>query len=131
MGAAAEEEEEGGRNTWQGREREPDDTSFYVGDLPYSVDSAELFNLFKNAGNVTKVEVKYNKETGRSWGFAFVNMETKEDVAKIVERFNGIKQKYLNLAQSSNTGFFQPESKRRKLEGHAFYIFSVSRVRFF
>ncbi|GLJ30997.1 hypothetical protein SUGI_0619480 [Cryptomeria japonica] len=95
------EEEEGRRNTGQGRGRDTDDKSFYVGNLPYSVDSTELLKLFKDAGNVTKVEVIYNKDTGRSRGFAFVTMATREEVSEAVDRFNGYEYRGRTLRVSS------------------------------
>lgn len=61
----------------------------FVGNLPWSVDSAELAELFKDAGDVTMVEVIYDRQTGRSRGFAFVTMANQVDADEVVEKFNG------------------------------------------
>lgn len=61
----------------------------FVGNLPWSVDSAELAELFKDTGDVTMVEVIYDRQTGRSRGFAFVTMATQEDADAAVDKLNG------------------------------------------
>ncbi|XP_042475205.1 29 kDa ribonucleoprotein A, chloroplastic-like [Macadamia integrifolia] len=61
----------------------------FVGNLPFSVDSAELAGLFEGAGNVEMVEVIYDKVTGRSRGFGFVTMSTVEEVEAAAQQFNG------------------------------------------
>ncbi|MCD9558599.1 hypothetical protein HAX54_016043 [Datura stramonium] len=63
-------------------EEEPNfspDLKLFVGNLPFSVDSAALAELFERAGNVEMVEVIYDKLTGRSRGFGFVTMSTKAE----------------------------------------------------
>lgn len=65
------------------------DIKVFVGNLPWSVDSAELAELFKDTGDVTMVEVIYDRQTGRSRGFAFVTMATQEDADSAVEKLNG------------------------------------------
>ncbi|XP_057779138.1 29 kDa ribonucleoprotein A, chloroplastic-like [Salvia miltiorrhiza] len=70
------------------REESPD-LKLFVGNLPFSVDSAALADLFQQAGSVEEVEVIYDKATGRSRGFAFVVMSTIEEAEAAVEQFNG------------------------------------------
>ncbi|XP_010253722.1 PREDICTED: 29 kDa ribonucleoprotein A, chloroplastic-like [Nelumbo nucifera] len=65
------------------------DLKLFVGNLPFSVDSAGLAGLFEQAGNVEMVEVIYDKQTGRSRGFGFVTMSTVEEVEAAVQQFNG------------------------------------------
>ncbi|ONK75427.1 uncharacterized protein A4U43_C03F16730 [Asparagus officinalis] len=65
------------------------DLKLFVGNLPFSVDSAELAGLFDNAGNVEMVEVIYDKLTGRSRGFGFVTMSSVEEVEAAAQQFNG------------------------------------------
>ncbi|PKI68135.1 hypothetical protein CRG98_011434 [Punica granatum] len=65
------------------------DLKLFVGNLPFSVDSAQLAGLFENAGNVEMVEVIYDKDTGRSRGFGFVTMSTSEEVEAAAQQFNG------------------------------------------
>ncbi|XWS66880.1 hypothetical protein CRYUN_Cryun05aG0238800 [Craigia yunnanensis] len=65
------------------------DLKLFVGNLPFSVDSAQLAGLFGSAGNVEMVEVIYDKITGRSRGFAFVTMSTMEEVEAAAQQFDG------------------------------------------
>ncbi|KAI4349144.1 hypothetical protein L6164_009776 [Bauhinia variegata] len=65
------------------------DLKLFVGNLPFSVDSAQLADLFGNAGNVEMVEVIYDKTTGRSRGFGFVTMSSTEEVEAAAQQFNG------------------------------------------
>ncbi|XP_047086880.1 RNA-binding protein CP29B, chloroplastic-like [Lolium rigidum] len=66
-----------------------EDLRVFVGNLPFSVDSAQLAGLFEQAGSVEMVEVIYDKLTGRSRGFGFVTMSTVEEVEDAVEQLNG------------------------------------------
>ncbi|GKV12193.1 hypothetical protein SLEP1_g23375 [Rubroshorea leprosula] len=63
------------------------DLKLFVGNLPFSVDSAQLASLFENVGNVEMVI--YDKVTGRSRGFGFVTMSTAEEVAAAAQQLNG------------------------------------------
>lgn len=65
------------------------DLKIFVGNLPFSVDSAALAGLFEAAGNVEMVEVIYDKVSGRSRGFGFVTMSSVEEVEEAVRKFNG------------------------------------------
>ncbi|XP_065856640.1 29 kDa ribonucleoprotein A, chloroplastic [Euphorbia lathyris] len=65
------------------------DLKLFVGNLPFTVDSAQLASLFENAGNVEMVEVIYDKVTGRSRGFGFVTMSSIEEVEAAAQQFNG------------------------------------------
>ncbi|XP_056171507.1 29 kDa ribonucleoprotein A, chloroplastic [Syzygium oleosum] len=65
------------------------DLKLFVGNLPFTVDSAQLAGLFESAGNVEMVEVIYDKDTGRSRGFGFVTMSTAEEVEAAAQQFNG------------------------------------------
>ena len=48
----------------------------YVGNLPYDTTESDLRELFAKHGEVLSVAVVEDRETGRSRGFAFVEMET-------------------------------------------------------
>jgi len=61
----------------------------YVGNLPYSVTERELRELFEQAGEVTDAAVIMDRETGRSKGFGFVEMNTPEEATKAITQFNG------------------------------------------
>ena len=61
----------------------------YVGNLSYSVSSSDLQQLFAQFGKVDSAEVISDRMTGRSKGFAFVEMSTDEEAQKAVEGMNG------------------------------------------
>ncbi|XP_011094656.1 29 kDa ribonucleoprotein A, chloroplastic [Sesamum indicum] len=65
------------------------DLKLFVGNLPFTVDSAALAGLFEQAGNVEMVEVIYDKFSGRSRGFGFVTMSTVEETEAAAQQFNG------------------------------------------
>lgn len=65
------------------------DLKLFVGNLPFNVDSAALAGLFEQAGDVQMVEVIYDKTTGRSRGFGFVTMSTKEEAEAAAQQLNG------------------------------------------
>ncbi|WOL03895.1 29 kDa ribonucleoprotein A, chloroplastic [Canna indica] len=71
-----------------GEEFSPD-LKLFVGNLSFSVDSAQLADLFQRAGNVEMVEVIYDKKTGKSRGFGFVTMSTVDEVEVAAQKFNG------------------------------------------
>jgi len=51
----------------------------FVGNLPYSVGESELEEAFSEHGTVVSAVVISDRETGRSRGFGFVEMETSEE----------------------------------------------------
>jgi len=61
----------------------------YVGNLAFETTSDDLQSLFAQAGTVENVNVIEDRETGRSRGFGFVEMQTKEEGAAAVAQFNG------------------------------------------
>ena len=64
-------------------------TNLFVGNLPYSMDSDKLGQLFAQAGQVVSAKVISDKYSGRSRGFGFVEMATDEETKKAIEMFNG------------------------------------------
>lgn len=50
-------------------------TKLYIGNLPYSTTEDELKNLFSEYGNVLSATLITDRETGRSKGFGFVELE--------------------------------------------------------
>src|SRR2546425_4328652 len=61
----------------------------YVGNLAFETTSTDLQTLFAEAGTVESVSLIEDRETGRSRGFGFVEMQTKEEGAAAIEKFNG------------------------------------------
>ena len=61
----------------------------YVGNLAFQTSSADLKELFAQAGTVESASVVEDRETGRSRGFGFVEMSTKEEGAAAIQQLNG------------------------------------------
>lgn len=61
----------------------------YIGNLSYSVDSHQLTDLFAQVGTVDSANVIMDRDTGRSKGFAFVEMSENSEAATAIEKFNG------------------------------------------
>jgi cold-inducible RNA-binding protein len=61
----------------------------YVGNLSFQTSSDDLNQLFAQAGTVESASVVEDRETGRSRGFGFVEMSSKEEATKAIEQFNG------------------------------------------
>jgi RNA recognition motif-containing protein len=60
----------------------------FVGNLPWSVGDAELEQLFSPHGTVQSARVISDRDTGRSRGFGFVEMET-NDIASVIQATDG------------------------------------------
>ncbi len=61
----------------------------YVGNLPWSTTSANLETLFSAHGTVRSAEVISDRDTGRSRGFGFVEMESDEGCQAAIQALNG------------------------------------------
>ena len=64
-------------------------TKLYVGNLAFQTTSQELEQLFGQAGTVQSASVVEDRDTGRSRGFAFVEMSSQEEATSAIEQFNG------------------------------------------
>jgi cold-inducible RNA-binding protein len=65
------------------------ESKLYVGNLPFNTRDETLQELFSKAGNVVSANVITDRASGRSKGFAFVEMGTPEDAEKAIQMFNG------------------------------------------
>src|SRR5688572_14151328 len=61
----------------------------FVGNLSYQTMEQDIQDYFSQAGNVTSVNLMFDKFTGKSRGFAFVELSSSEEANKAVEMFNG------------------------------------------
>ena len=61
----------------------------YVGNLSFQTSSEDLQQLFSQAGTVESVNLIEDRETGRSRGFAFVEMSSTEEGNAAIQQFNG------------------------------------------
>jgi cold-inducible RNA-binding protein len=69
----------------------------YVGNLSFQSTSEDLQQLFGQAGTVESATVVEDRDTGRSRGFGFVEMASKEEGEKAIEQFNGTDMNGRNL----------------------------------
>jgi RNA recognition motif-containing protein len=61
----------------------------YVGNLSYTTTETDLQTLFTQAGAVKSVALIKDRDSGRSKGFAFVEMENQADMQNAISMFNG------------------------------------------
>ena len=61
----------------------------YVGNLAFQTSSNDLQQLFAQAGTVESASVIEDRDTGRSRGFGFVEMSSKEEGEAAISQFNG------------------------------------------
>ena len=64
-------------------------TKLFVGNLAFQTTSQDLQELFGQAGTVESASVIEDRETGRSRGFAFVEMSSNAEAVAAIEQFNG------------------------------------------
>jgi cold-inducible RNA-binding protein len=64
-------------------------TKLYVGNLSHNTAESQVLELFKQAGNVVSCQLIMDKVTGKSKGFAFVEMGSEAEAAKATTDFNG------------------------------------------
>lgn len=64
-------------------------TKLYVGNLSFRVSSEDLQEYFGAAGPVESANVVYDRETGRSRGFGFVEMASDDAATAAIAKFNG------------------------------------------
>jgi RNA recognition motif-containing protein len=64
-------------------------TKLYVGNLSFNTSSQDLETMFGESGTVQSVSIIEDRETGRSRGFAFVEMSSKEEANAAIASFDG------------------------------------------
>jgi len=64
-------------------------TKLFVGNLPFSVSEKDLQDCFAQAGAVVSVSIMQDRNTGRSRGFAFVEMNTQAEAEAAIGQFHG------------------------------------------
>lgn len=63
--------------------------NLYIGNLSYAVRDEELRELFEQCGEVASAKVIMDRATGRSKGFAFVEMPNDSEAQNAIETLNG------------------------------------------
>lgn len=69
----------------------------YVGNLSYQTSGEDLEALFSQSGEVTSASIVMDRDTGRSRGFGFVEMATREEGEAAIEALNGAEYQGRNL----------------------------------
>lgn len=72
----------------------------YVGNLPYTIDDAQLESQFAAFGKVESARVITDRDTGRSKGFGFVEMSSDDEAISAIEKMNGTPMGGRNLTVS-------------------------------
>jgi cold-inducible RNA-binding protein len=66
------------------------ENKLYVGNLPYSATEQVLHETFAECGTVRSAKIIMDRESGRSKGFGFVEMETAEQAQAAISKYNGM-----------------------------------------
>lgn len=61
----------------------------YIGNLSFNVDDQSLTGLFSQFGEVETVRIITDRDSGRSKGFAFVEMSSASQASAAIEKLNG------------------------------------------
>jgi len=85
----------------------------YVGNLPYSVTSEDLTEMFGEHGSVSDVTVVMDRDTGRSKGFGFVEMQNNTEADRAIKELNGSAQQGRTLTVNQA----RPREDRRSSGG--------------
>jgi RNA recognition motif-containing protein len=65
------------------------DVKLYVGNLSYDTTEEDLRQMFSGAGTVVSVALIKDRDSGRSKGFAFVEMSSQNEAEEAIKQFNG------------------------------------------
>ncbi len=76
--------------------------NLFVGNMSFQTTESELRSAFEPFGEVIRVRVMTDRDTGRSRGFAFVEMANDEDAVKAIESLNGkeVSGRPLNVSEA-------------------------------
>jgi RNA recognition motif-containing protein len=87
----------------------------YVGNLSYNTSEDGLRNMFSEFGNVASVKVIFDRETGNSKGFGFVEMSTDEEASAAIAGTNG--REFDGRALRVNEAMDKPRTDNRRSGG--------------
>ncbi|MEW6068576.1 MAG: RNA-binding protein [Nitrospirota bacterium] len=85
----------------------------YVGNLSYNIDEETLKGVFAEIGEIESVKIIKDAVTGRSKGFGFVEMTSKEDAQKAISMLNG----KTVMERSITVNEAKPQTDRRPRTG--------------
>ena len=99
------------------------EAKLYVGNMSYLTIEDDLRGLFGQAGNVVSVALIKDRTTGMSKGFAFVEMDSRDNAQKGITMFNGysIHERQLMVSfarpREERGGSFQQRNRNQKRGG--------------
>ncbi|HET6516527.1 MAG TPA: RNA-binding protein [Thermodesulfovibrionales bacterium] len=85
-------------------------TKLYVGNISFQASEDDLKDLFSKAGEVVSAKMITDAATGRSRGFAFVEMSSESEAQKAISMFNGTSFLSRNIVVSEA----KPQEKRER-----------------
>jgi cold-inducible RNA-binding protein len=95
--------------------------NLFVGNMSFQTTESELTELFKPFGQITRVRVVMDRETGRARGFAFVEMPNDEEASKAIAALDGAsiggRNIKVNEARPKEAGGFRPGGSGRPSGG--------------
>lgn len=88
--------------------------NIYVGNLSYRLTDSDLEEMFAQFGTVKSAKVIMDRETGRSKGFGFVEMESDESGNEAINSLNGAEHGGRNLrVNEARPRERSPQQRRR------------------
>ena len=100
--------------------------NIYIAGLSYRTNDADLTNLFAEFGEVSSAKVIMDRETGKSRGFAFVEMSNDEEGQKAIDELNGVE--YPHMVEAVEVVTTIPEDiniRTWEKQKEAFLCFSI------
>ena len=84
----------------------------YIGNLPYDISEPEVLELFKEFGEVVDANLIKDRYTGKSRGFAFIEMDSRSSGQQAMESLN--KKLYKSRPLVCNEAKPQKKGNRRR-----------------
>lgn len=85
----------------------------YVGNLSYNLDDQALETLFSEFGTVESARIITDRDSGRSKGFAFVEMSSDQEASNAISKLNG----YEHSGRAMNVSEAKPQAPREQRGG--------------
>ena len=89
--------------------------NIYIANLSYGVNDADLKELFQEYGEISSANVIKDRDTGRSRGFAFVEMPNDSEALQAIKELNGAE--YDGKVITVNTA--KPKTDKRDFKGNS------------
>ncbi|AHI06568.1 putative RNA-binding protein [Bdellovibrio bacteriovorus W] len=83
----------------------------YIGNLSFTVNDASLVELFSQHGTVESARIVTDRDSGRSRGFAFVEMSADSEASMAIDKLNGFELSGRNLTVSEAKEMAPRESR--------------------